>query len=426
MKTFFLLFIVILTETLNAQQRDVNFYLNEAKSNSPLIHKAINDNKLIQFDLQQIKTILSKPEINLEANVLFAPIISHDNGSSHFELTSKGALDYTGYDLAVTDGGQYQAYVAVKQALFTASKYRIYSSKAEVLHQINENTIALTNHEIDQLVRNQYIICLKSKKQIEISSALLNELKTQLLQLQKLVENAIYKQTDLMLLQIEYQNYAIENQKNKMDYSIGLCDLNLICGISDTNNVEIRDVDFQINSDKIINSNFLIAYKLDSIKIVNEQIINEVKYKPQLNLFANTGLNAVCQPSLNRLGFSAGVNLSWNIFDGNQRKIQRAKSSINLQTLEFEKKYFVNQNELNKNKMQLQIEALTKSILLTEDQLNQYDKLIEVYNKELIQGEISVMDYKNLLKDIAAKKQESLVLKMEKQAVINSYNYWNY
>jgi cell division protein FtsB len=41
-------------------------------------------------------------------------------------------------------------------------------------------------------------------------------------------------------------------------------------------------------------------------------------------------------------------------------------------------------------------------------------------------GEASVMDYKNLLKDISAKKQELLQLKMEKQFLINSYNFLNF
>jgi len=36
------------------------------------------------------------------------------------------------------------------------------------------------------------------------------------------------------------------------------------------------------------------------------------------------------------------------------------------------------------------------------------------------------MDFKNLLKDITAKKQDYLLLRMEKLLLINSYNYWNY
>lgn len=427
MKTYiFTFFSVVLFVSVNAQQHDLNYYLKVAKSNSPLIHKAENDNKIIQLDIQQVKNILYKPEINIEANVLFAPVISHNNNTNHFEWTSKGAENYTGYDLANTDGGQYQAIISLKQPLFTASKLKTYSNKAAVSRQINENSIVLSIHELEHIVSNQYILCVKSKAQREISMELLNELKNQLLIMHQLVENAIYKQADLMILQIEYQNFEYEHNIYYTEYQNNLNDLNLLCGINDTNYFEVQAVDFEIKYENQINSEFLISYHLDSIGIVSEQMINELKYKPQLNFFANTGLNAVYQPSLNRLGFSTGINFSWNIYDGEQRKIQRQKSAIMSQTLEFEKKYFINQKEMNKNKMLSQIHALNQNILMTEDQINKYNDLYNVYYKELSQGEVSVMDYKNLLKDIAAKKQQSLLLKMEKQSLINSYNYWNY
>jgi outer membrane protein TolC len=190
--------------------------------------------------------------------------------------------------------------------------------------------------------------------------------------------------------------------------------------------VDIQEINFQLKTDTTINSQFLTSYKLDSLNIIAGQTINELKYKPQFNLFANAGLNAVYEPTLNRVGFSTGVSLSWNIFDGNQRKIQREISTINLETLEFEKKNFVTQNIIYKNKILDQVHSLDQRQKLSEQQLIQYNKLLDVYNKEFSQAEVSVMDFKNLLKDIAAKKQENVLTKMERLILINSYNYWNY
>ena len=424
--TILLILLLFLPGVLIAQQRDLNFYLEQAKINSPLINKNKNENKIAELDLKQIKSILSKPEVNVEANVLFAPIVSHDNNSNHFEWVSEGADNYTGYDLALTEGGQYQAIVSVKQPLLTGSKSRIYSNKADISRQINENSISLTIHELEQLVSYQYILCLKSRKQSEISFDLVNELKNQLLIMQKLVENAIYKQTDLMLLQIEYQNYEVEYWTFRAEYKNNLYDLNLICGINDKNLVDIQEINFQLKSDILSNSQFLTSYKLDSLNIITEQSIYEIKYKPQLSLYADAGLNAVYIPSFNRLGFSSGVSFSWNIFDGNQRDIQREKSTIDLQTIEFEKRNFITQNDIYKNKILNQINSLDQRLKIIEEQIDQYDQLYNAYRKELSQGEISVLDFKNVLKDIFAKRQESMLLKMDKQLLINSYNYWNY
>lgn len=427
MKTYTILILFLLAgSALNAQQRDLNFYLEQARKNSPLINKNINENQIVKLDLKQISSVLSKPEINLVSGITLAPIISHDNNTNRFELVSEGATDYTGHDLAITDGGQFQALVSVKQPLLAGSKYKVYANKADISGQINNNNIALTIHELEQIVGYQYILCIKSRKQADNSLSLLKDLDEQMKIMNKLVENAIYKQIDLMILQIEVQNYNAEYMMFESEYLTNLYDLNLICGISDTSKVDLQDINFTVKPENTGRSNFLTSYKLDSLNIIANQAVNELKYKPQLDLFADAGLNAAYLPYPERLGFSTGIAFSLNIFDGHQRNIQREKSAINQQTLEFEKKTFLTQNDISKNKIMNQIKAVDQRIILNEQQADQYNNLYEAYSKELSRGEISIMDFKNLLKDIAAKKQEILQFKMEKQLLINSYNYLNY
>jgi outer membrane protein TolC len=155
-------------------------------------------------------------------------------------------------------------------------------------------------------------------------------------------------------------------------------------------------------------------------------LITELKYKPQLDVFANAGLNAIYLPTFNRLGISAGLTFSWNLYDGNQRKLEKNKSNVSINTLQFEKNHFITQQEINKDKIKSQLNSLSERTALIQDQLKQYEILYSAYENELKQGLISVMDFKNLLKDITAKKQDYLLLSMEKQLLINSYNYWNY
>jgi hypothetical protein len=44
----------------------------------------------------------------------------------------------------------------------------------------------------------------------------------------------------------------------------------------------------------------------------------------------------------------------------------------------------------------------------------------------MAQGLVSIMELKNLVKDYAAKKQELLQVNIEKQWLINMYNYWTF
>jgi len=409
-----------------SQQRDLNYYLEEAQLNSPLLQKNKNNSRIIDLDLLQTERILKNPVINLESNLLFAPIITHTTNSNRLDLVSNGSDNYTGYDLAISNGGQYQAFLTLKQPLLGKSNLKVYTQKSDISKKQNNNSTSLTIHEIEQLVSYQYILCIKSNVQIKNEKQLIAQLNDQLNVMQKLVNSAVYKQTDLLLLKIEKQNLEISNKAFEDDYKSNLYDLNLLCGIKDSSRVDIQESYLQMRPEISSQSMFLTSYKLDSLGIMADQSISELKYKPQLNLFANAGLNAVYIPTFNRLGFSAGLTFSWNLYDGNQRKLEREKSNVTINTLQYEKNHFINQLEINKNKIKSQINSLNERTVLIENQLKQYEKLYEAYQNELKQGLISVMDFKNLMKDITTKKQDFLLLKMEKQLLINSYNYWNY
>jgi hypothetical protein len=409
-----------------AQTNDLNFFIEQATMHSPLIQQNNAANALLDLNQQQIERILTSPEINLESNILFAPIISHDNGKSQFQFVSPAATNYTGYDQANTDGGQYQAYLSIKQPVFNGRSLKAYGYKNDILHRMNQNKITLTIHEIEQLIGYQYILCMKSKVQVANSDSVLKQFDDQINLMQKLVQHGIYKQTDLMLLQIEYQNRVLENKTFRDEFRTNLYDLKLLSGINDPNVSDIKLIDIQQKNKPFVNSAFLTSFRLDSLNILADRSLTELKYKPQLNLFANAGMNAIYLPSVNRLGFSLGLNFAWNIYDGGQRKLENEKLKINLRTSQFEKDYFLKQKEVNLQKIQSQLVNLMERITEIESQLNQYNILLDTYKNELLQGQISIMDFKNLLKDITSKKQAKILLQMEKQVLVNAYNYWDY
>ncbi|MDD3322702.1 MAG: TolC family protein [Paludibacter sp.] len=413
-------------ENINAQQPDLNYFLEQAKLNSPLLQQNKANTELIRLDLQQTERILKSPVINLESNVLFAPIISHDNNTTRFELTSPGATNYIGYDQAYTDGGQFQAFVTLNQPLLKSSSLKAFKNKSEIADKQNKDAIQLNIHELEQLVGYQFVLCRKSKKQLENLLELNAQLKEQFSTLKLLAKHAIYKQTDVMLMQLEFQNAEIQLKASEEEFNTNIYDLYLLCGIKESINNKIEWSDIILKPTTVTNSQFLNSYSNDSLNVITDQIISELKYKPQLNLFANAGMNAVYLPGFDRFGFSTGLNFSWNIFDGNQRKIEAQKSTLKLKTISFEKDHFSTQKQLNLKKIQLQINALDERILLSENQLKMYTELYQAYQKQLVVAEISIMDFKIFLRDFTTKKQEKSLLDMEKQILINAYNYWNY
>ncbi len=426
MRILSILFLVLIMQSVEAQKRDLDFYIKKAKEFSPLINQAQNENKIVGLDLQQMKSILSKPEINIDASVLFAPIISHDNNRYKFELASKGATNYAGYDIGITNGGQYQTVVSLKQPLFTGSNFKTYSDRAAITQQLNDNRILLTSHELERVISHQYILCLKAKKSANLSLDLMKEFEDRLLVMKKLVENAIYKESDLMLMQIELDNYKLAYETYRSDLQTNISDLNLLCGIKDTTFVDLQELDLHLTNTGLARSAFLTSYRLDSLNLNAEQAVSDLKYRPHVNFFADAGMNASYLPAFNRFGASTGLTFSWNIYDGRQQKIQIQKRDVNLLTLDFEKQNFIAQQDINKKNILNQLDFIETKTRLTDSQLLKYEQLLKVYGIQLAQGVISVMDFKNLEKDYVTKKQERVLLDLEKQALIVTANYWNF
>lgn len=426
MRIISFLFLILLLQSAKAQQRDLNFYIAKAKVFSPLINQAQNDNKIAGLDLKQMKSILSKPEINIDASVLFAPIISHDNNRFKFEPVSNSATNYTGYDLGITNGGQYHSVISLKQQLITGPNFKNYADRAAITQQVNNNRILLTSHELERVISHQYLICLKAEKSVNLSLEQLKEFENRLLVMKKLVESAIYKESDLMLMQIELDNYKLEYETNRSDLQNNMFDMNLLCGIKDTVFVDLQELDLHLTNTDLAQSAFLTSYRLDSLNINAEQAVNDLKYRPQVNFFADAGMNASYLPAFNRFGVSTGLTFNWNIYDGQQQKIQQQKRDVNMQTLDFEKHNFIIQQDINKKNILDQLNFLESKTLLTDNQLLKYEQLLKIYRSQLAQGEISVMDYKNMEKEYVNKKKERVVLNLEKQALIISANYWNF
>ncbi len=409
-----------------AQTHDLNYYFEQAKTNSPLIFEKQTQNQVIQAEAQRLKAFYSQPEISLNAGLLFAPIYSNDNNSGGFQWVSNGAEDYYGYDLAISNGGQYQAELSVEQPLLGGKRMKTVSQNLDVNTQKNNNDIKLTEHDLKKMVGYQYLRCLQSQKQVDYCLSVQKQISNEIEIMKALVQNALYKPSDLQRLTIELENYKTKTVEAQSDLRQNLLDMNIICGINDTANVTLQNVEFPMNLQSADTSLFLEKYRLDSLNLWSLQQISEMKYKPQISLFANGGLNAVYLPGLNRLGIDLGVKFSWVLLDGHQKNIKQTETQFLMQDVSFKKQNFLTQKSLQLKKVTSRIESIDKELQMKKSQQTEYDKLMDIYKTELSTGSISTIDFVNTIRDVANLKQEIILLEMQKQALINTYNYWNY
>jgi len=407
-------------------QTDLEFYINAAKQNSPLINDNQNQSKVSQLEAARLKAFYKKPQVGVTASYIFSPIINLDNNQSKFEGNSNGADKYLGYDFAASNGGVYQALLNVTQPLFNSQKLKTSTEQVNVISQINQNNIKLTGHDIEKIITDQYILCLQDIKQTVYINSMLEILNEQKDIIKKLVGASIYKQSDLSLLNIEYQNFLFQQTSFNSNYKRDFLDLKILCGIKDTSISILKEIDLKLTVNTET-SFFFEKYRLDSINLIATKNVYELKYKPQLNLIANTGLNAVYAPTIpNRFGFNAGFSFAYNFFDGKQKNINRSKTDILLKSVSFYKENFVTQNSMRKTKILNELESYISRINIAEQQLKEYSTLINLYKKEIITGQLSIINYVTVLKNMATMQRDYTLLTSQKQSLINAFNYWNW
>jgi hypothetical protein len=407
-------------------QTDLGYYINQAKENSPLIKDNKNQSEASKAELDRLKALYTKPQITFNAGVAVSPIINRDNGKTEFQISPNDATNYTGYDIAASNGGIYQGMVNVNQPLFNAGKLKMASEQILVANQINLNAVKLSEHDIEKIVGDQYILCLQDLKQTDYIKQLTQIIDDQKVVVSKLVENGLLKQSDLLLVSIEQQTQQNTLAMYKSIYRRDLMDLNILCGINDTSLIIINNLDLNISS-SVAQSNFTEKFRLDSLNLLASQKNFELKYKPQLSAYANTGLNGVYVPTLpNRFGLSGGLNFSVYIFDGKQKSLNKKKTDILIKSTQSYKSNFITQNTIRKYKILTEIASLNDRMVISTNQLKDYKQLLEYYKKEVITGQQSVVAYITTIKNLAALQRDYVLMQSNKQLLINTYNYWNW
>lgn len=401
-------------------------YIEAAKTNSPLINE--NKNLIIanQAEAERIRALYNKAQVGLSGNYLFAPILSTDNGKNRLQLNSHGADHYYGYDLSATNGGAYQGLLTVNQPLFNSKRTELLAEQALVNAQVNLNNIKLNAHDLEKTVTDQYIFCLLDKNQADYQQGILKLLDQQRFIVKKLVNSSLLKSSDLTLLNIEYENNLGLLTTYQADYHRDLMDLKILSGIKDTSTVILDSLALNIRGNNQVSS-YTDKYRLDSLNLVSTQQAFETKYRPQLNAFANTGLNAVYAPTIpNRFGLNAGLSLTWSLLDGQQKQITRRKTNALLQSVSFYKDNFQTQNSVRKSKILSELQSYDIRVKNAQQQLNEYESLINSYRKQIIQAQLSIIDFVNVLKNRSAVQRDLLLLQSNRLLLINAYNYWNW
>jgi outer membrane protein TolC len=420
MKRLYLL-LIVLAGSIHAQY-NIDYFIEKAMQNSAVLkdyQNSILSNNL-QSNLNEAENSAFK--VFLSADYLFAPYFNN-NGQLISTNPDPKAI---GYDVGITNGGLYSAQLNVEKNILNGGLLNALQNQNKLQAEQYTYSYDLEKHNLQKQITDQYLASYKSLLLYDLSKDIVSNLSEQLSIVADMVEKGYAKAQNYLLLKIELQNEQISLNEAFQNYRNDLSQLNTICGIKDTNFITLGKVELSLTLPKS-GSDFFKKYELDSLAAINEQSLFETKYLPQFKLFANTGLNAIETNGIERkFGMSAGLNFLLPIFDGGQRSLTQQQSQIMQKTISDYRKYFEVNLEMMINNTSSRIKSLKKNINDLNEQLNEYQKLMELSIQELKIGDISMIEYLALLKNFIELKKSKIDKEISYQAEINNYNYWNW
>lgn len=420
---FWLLFLIVMT-SLQAQETSLAYFVSKAKEHTPTLFENDNLQKIGEIQNSIIIAQNKAFQVNATSEVLVAPYF--DNNGRFIDVTATPSPRAYGYDVGITNGGLYSAQLNVTKNLFNQRMV----DNLLFQNKIKNSTLALSSEDIEHsLVKNitdAYIMAYQLQLQADFTQDILKDLENRLRVVDLLVKRAVLMESDYLLLQSDIESKQLELQQVRNNLKTAIEQLYLSSGIPATKIDSLLRPELAM---KGVTSNHFYHRKFenDSLQVKADQKVFENQYKPQLSLYGNTGLNAVELTNIDRrVGLSAGLRLTVPIYDGKQRKYNAQQSRFKEESVEFYRENAQIQLDNNLKSLERQLVALDNNMQLMEKQLGKQKIITEIYKGKLVQGQVSIVDYLNVLQTYKQNVQTKLQMQTNRWLLQSQYNFINW
>jgi outer membrane protein len=356
------------------------------------------------------------------ANILnsgFLPTIAATSGTNYRRENQDVTFqDGTNRSIAGAVTKSYNAAVSLNYTLFDGlgRKYN---------YQQLKESYNLTEIQARETIENTYLQLFTIYFQIARLSENTENLSEALSISKRRLERANYQykfgqstKLELLNAEVDVNNDSIVYITTKQQLNNAKRGLNIILGIEKEPNYDVEtEVDFNkmMNFDDLLNktiaNNSLLKQNEQNIAISEFNIkINKSQYLPRLGLTSSYGWNQSDNPATSFLagatitGLNAGLNLTWNLFDGGATKtrVTNAKIALDNQQILLEQQKTTIQNNLKNTWENYQnqlfiLSAQEKNVLTSQDNFNRTEdryKLGQVTSIEFRQAQINLLNAK--------------------------------
>jgi len=407
MKRYFFIILVLIGWRSFSQEKDLFYFLEKARRNSPLLADYQNQIKTSTLD-SLLNKASYKTQIAANLNANYAPVI---NGY--------------GYDTALSNGQMVSALVGFNQRILGKNQI---SSQAESFKLVKDALIInkkVAVKDLDKSIITQYITAFGTEKQMVFNNKITKLLKEEEIILKKLTKNSIYKQTDYLIFNATIKQQELTALQLKQQYQNDLALLNYLTGERDTTLVQLKEPDLNIKPDKEQGSIFLKQFETDSLKIKNADRLIDNNYKPSFSVLGDAGYNSsFISKGYKNFGFSVGLGMSIPIYDGNQRNLQHQKNSMALATNESYTQNFKRQYQQQLFLLNQKFNQSIETNKMLQSQLLVAEALIEANKKLLLTGDAQITEYIIALSNLISIQTAIAQNNVNNLQIINEINYW--
>ena len=403
------IFFVFLTSIGTAQNKDIDYFINQGLQNSPLLKDYQLQIQTNAIDSQRLR-VSYLPQVNAGTAAAYAPVI-------------KG----WGYDGAITNLHTFNALMTVSQPIIGKDNINNQYRTLQLQNLGLQNQGKISEQDLKRSIVQQYIAVYGDLEQIRFNTELMDLLKEEESILKKLAEKGVYKQTDFLSFMVSIQQQELVIKQLHQQYQNNFSTLNYICCLSDTAYTILPAP--QLLTDglpPLEQTVFFQQYQLDSLKIKNTDQQIDFNYQPKINVYADGGYYSsfLITPYKN-FGLSAGISLVVPIYDGNQKKMLHQKNTIAEQNRQNYLNFFSKQYKQQIAQLQQQLVLAEQLIQQATIQTKYAEGLIKAQRKQLVTGDVTITEYIIAIGNYLNAKNIITQNTINKLQLINQINYWN-
>ena len=298
--------------------------------------------------------------------------------------------------------------------------------KSEVLKIKTERTKEYVQFEL----KKAYMTLQMAYKMVET----LENARTSTLANKKVIDNyyknGIIQKSEVLYMDVrlkEIENniqFAKSNVKNASDYLYFLLDEDYQNKVlKPTESLEYQENMVENNPTLNINRKDLQAYQksLEAYDLMIKS--SKAKFLPKLNAFGSFEMydNKIAQFDAN--GYLAGIQLSWNVFDGLKAKGEQEKYKAELSKAETEIQQYQKQSELELNKTSRQVQDAENKVNLTKLAWEQSKEAYRIRKNRYDQGLEKSADLLTSETQMSQKELEHIQAIFEYNTAVEYYKF---